>query len=691
MGRRISSATTPKDSNLQPSDEEEVQPWRRPHKTLVFLHCDVYISQKMARFTPRLLTGNRPRRENKDCHSHIGPVHDAMRKWPYGIPRQQVAPTRSEDPIFRRGPAVMVGSFLASSSVPPYDGSASVRACLAHVPLRNPSGRTRDRRFSGKPIAAVIGGSKAWKRRCVVRRELPAGSLSVVLAIACLAAQTERGGAEAPEPFSPATFAKHVAYLASDDLAGRSPGSEGSVKAADYIVRHFIQYGLEKLPGQDSWFQEFSLAISKDQTVTARNVLALRPGRGELKDEAIIVCAHYDHLGVDPNKPAREDAIYNGADDNASGVAALLMLAAALPQEPAAESQRSVVLVCFDAEERGLKGSRYYVERPRWPLDRTAAVINFDSIGRLRLGKVYASDAETSPVLAEASRKAAQAVRLIAETRFGGHHRSDHSVFIDRGIPSVHYFTGASSTYHQVNDELDTLNCQGGATIARMASLVLQEVREWPNGIEFRELSPRFDVSLVINLVRAFGIIPNMGTQEGRYPHILWVIPESPAAKYGMKSGDRITAINGLEFERVEDALFIFQQLTFEDGLRLSILRGDEKLDVHLPASVFDSVTGPKGIRQPNGKYRVTFEYKPEKVFQEVYLAGEFNDWKPKAHRMDGPDENGLFTTQLELAEGVYQYKFVIEGEHWEPDPKNIYRVGKYNNSVLSLGDASKD
>ena len=98
-------------------------------------------------------------------------------------------------------------------------------------------------------------------------------------------------------------------------------------------------------------------------------------------------------------------------------------------------------------------------------------------------------------------------------------------------------------------------------------------------------------------------------------------------------------------------------------------------------------MTGPKGAQQPNGKYRVTFEYNAGKDVKEVYLAGEFNDWKPKAIRMDGPDENGLFTTQLELAEGIYQYKYVIEGEHWEPDPKNVYRVGKYNNSVLSVGE----
>lgn len=318
-----------------------------------------------------------------------------------------------------------------------------------------------------------------------------------------------------PAAFSAATFQEHVAYLASDELAGRAPGSEGSAKAADYVVRHFVRYGLKILPGQDSWFQEFSLTIHNEpkEEVTARNILGVRPGWGKLKDEAVVVCAHYDHLGVDSTKPDGEDAIYNGAADNASGVAALLMMADALQREQRAPA-------------------------------------------------------------------------------------------------------------------------------------------EWQRTV-------------------------------------LFVIPKSPAEKHGLKPGDRITAINGTEFERAEDALFIFQQLSFEDGLRMSILRGDESLDVHLPASVFDAMTGPKGTRQPNGMYRVIFEYKADKGVKEVYLAGEFNDWKPKALRMNGPDENGLFTTQFELAEGVYQYKFVIEGERWEPDPKNMYRVGKYNNSVLSVGNGT--
>ena len=405
-----------------------------------------------------------------------------------------------------------------------------------------------------------------------------------------------------PLPFTAAEFQKHVAYLASDELAGRAPGSEGSVKAAEYIIRHFEACGLKPLRENSSWFQEFPLERPDPSSgsVTARNILAVLPGRGELSREAIVVCAHYDHLG---NKPpdgrGGDDTIYNGADDNASGVAAELLVASAITdaKKPLPESHRTVIFASFDAEEQGLLGARHYVERPLWPLDKTAAVINFDAMGRLRLGKFFASDAETNPMLAETIRNAAQQRQLIAETRFGGHGRSDHVVFLERRIPGVHFFTGANSDYHQVTDHWDRLNLDGGADIAWVAYRVLLKAMSHPEPIAYRELDPSFDMTTALNLVRNLGIMPNVNAQPGRYPQILFVVPNSPAANYGLKAGDQITAINGLPFNRVEDGLIIFQQLSVDDGMRLSILRGDRTTEVNIPAEVFESFETASGSK----------------------------------------------------------------------------------------------
>jgi aminopeptidase N len=205
-----------------------------------------------------------------------------------------------------------------------------------------------------------------------------------------------------PAPFTGPRFRAHVAWLASDELEGRDVGSAGAAKAMQYLVRHFKEAGLKGLGSQEEWYQDFPYGSQKK--VTARNVLAVFPGQGPLAKEAIIVSTHHDHLGIDPAVvKAGKDGIFNGADDNASGCAALLLLVQALsaerPRLPT--SYRTVIIASFDAEERGLVGSRHYVRHPLWPLNKTTANINFSMVGRLFRGKVLAADSESSAYLAE--------------------------------------------------------------------------------------------------------------------------------------------------------------------------------------------------------------------------------------------------------------------------------------------------
>ncbi len=494
-----------------------------------------------------------------------------------------------------------------------------------------------------------------------------------------------------PDPFTAAAFQKHVVYLASDELSGRAPGSEGSAQAAAYLVQHFQKFGFEPLSKDGSWFQEFPLRLA-NAPETGKNILAIMPGQGDLKQQAIIVTAHYDHLGLKEEAEAGEDRIYNGADDNASGVSAMLLIAEAfaVARDSLPESHRTVIFASFDAEEQGLIGSQFYVKKPLWPLEKTAAIINFDGMGRLRMGKVFASDAETNPLLAQVAKDAARKCGIIAETHLGGHGRSDHAVFVDRGIPGMHFFTGANNDYHQVTDESKHLNFDGGAKIAWIGFEVVRFAVTHPDQIQFQKMSPIFDINLAINLMKMLGVVPVVNAQEGRYPQILYVLPNSLAAKQGFQAGDQITTVNGLPINRVEDALTIFQQLSFDDGIRFSILRTGEKIEANIPASVFKELSGPKSKLMENGKYEVQFRYEAPANVKTIYLAGEFNDWKPTGHLMDGPNKDGVFTTKLELAQGVYEYKFVIEGKDWKADPKNLYRVGKYNNSAVWVGNRKK-
>src|SRR5262249_39171246 len=158
-------------------------------------------------------------------------------------------------------------------------------------------------------------------------------------------------------------FREHAAYLASDTLQGRRVGSDGSAKAADYIARQLQAGRLLPLGDGGTCFQAFT----PDDGVRARNVLAACPGAGSLADQCVIVAAHYDHLGSRPDSDERGtsgDRIFNGADDNASGVAALLLIAQALAldRDRLPSSRRAVIFAAFDAEEMGLKGAQYYAE-----------------------------------------------------------------------------------------------------------------------------------------------------------------------------------------------------------------------------------------------------------------------------------------------------------------------------------------
>jgi len=399
--------------------------------------------------------------------------------------------------------------------------------------------------------------------------------------------------------FSAEEFKKHVVFLASDDLAGRAPGSDGSAKALKYILEQFQAYGLKPLLKKDSWIQEFPLDAPDQKTGTlfAKNAIAVYPGRGKLKDEAVIVCAHYDHIGV-RSRPGEEaeDLIYNGADDNASGVAAILLMAKALTQrsDSTEESHRTVIFVSFDAEEQGLLGAKHYVQRPPWPLGKTAAVINFDGIGRMRRNQFFACDIETNSILAQTVREAAREKAVVVETRLGGHGRSDHVIFQRIGIPGVHFFTGVSIHYHQVTDHWETLNPKGGATIAWVGYQALCKAMTYPDPIDFQKPSPTFSIQRAIHLMRSLGIIPNVNAQQGNYPEILFVTPNSPAAKAGLESGDQITALNGLRFSRVEDGLVILQQLSFDEGMRIEVLRNGETKELTIPANIFEGLSDPK-------------------------------------------------------------------------------------------------
>jgi hypothetical protein len=205
---------------------------------------------------------------------------------------------------------------------------------------------------------------------------------------------------------------------------------------------------------------------------TVRNVVGVLPGSDPaLSAEAVVIGAHYDHVGIGGHLsavPDRTGEIHNGADDNASGTAAVIEIARAAVQNRA-RFPRSLVFVTFAGEERGLLGSDFYARNPSIPLERTLAMLNLDMVGRAR-GAVDVSGLELAPSLEadlEAARRAAGGLNIRRQGPGAG--RSDDSSFINRRIPAINFFTGFHSDYHSPSDDWDKVDLEGTGRVAALA------------------------------------------------------------------------------------------------------------------------------------------------------------------------------------------------------------------------------
>lgn len=218
-------------------------------------------------------------------------------------------------------------------------------------------------------------------------------------------------------------------------------------------------------------------------TIRSRNVVGRLPGSAQ-PDETILYGAHWDHLGVGV-KDARGDSIYNGAVDNATGVAAVIELGRAFARGP--RPQRTVVFAAWTAEEKGLLGSEYFSDHPTVPLGSIVANVNMDMIGRntrdtvVVIGKNYSS---LGDVVTRAAADNRQLVGLTPaddrwpEERF--FFRSDHFNFARKEIPAIFFFAGVHEDYHEPSDEVERLDVDKAARVARMIFLTTHAIATTP-------------------------------------------------------------------------------------------------------------------------------------------------------------------------------------------------------------------
>lgn len=348
-----------------------------------------------------------------------------------------------------------------------------------------------------------------------------------------------------------------VRFLADDRQEGRGIGSAGLERAGAYIKEGFARAGLQ------TSFQDFTIpsdapAVLHTQLAGSktRNVIAVIPGTAPARrGQVVIVGAHYDHLGVggfgalDPDSTGR---IHNGADDNASGAAALLEIGRALA---ARKPARTIVLVAFSGEELGTLGSSYFVQHATpQPIDSLYAMLNLDMVGRLRDGRLSALGAGTArefPALLDSLNNPA---RFDLRASGDGWGPSDHAVFFAARRPVLHFFTDLHDDYHRSTDDWEKLNVSGIAEIAHFVADLAWSLADRPEPLTFVD-APRPQAATGGSGYGAYlGTIPDMtggGVSEG--VRITGVRAGSPAEQAGLKGGDVITAIGDKRIANLYD------------------------------------------------------------------------------------------------------------------------------------------
>ncbi|MGV8815168.1 MAG: M28 family metallopeptidase [Gelidibacter sp.] len=260
----------------------------------------------------------------------------------------------------------------------------------------------------------------------------------------------------------------HIVFLASEKNAGRYPGTKANRDVVKYIIKDFKKQGL--LPLEKSYQQKFKARLRVDQgepekrLAKTSNVVAYLEGNDPvLKNEYIILGAHYDHLGMGgpSSKSDQRNTVYYGADDNASGTAALIEIAEKVAANKH-DLKRSVIFIAFGAEEQGLLGSQYFVDNPLVPLSQIKLMINMDMVGRLNeANHVYMNGAGTFPNGVEFMQNLGDSLNLTPVVHAGSVGGSDHVSFYKAGLSVLGIHTGAHPQYHLPEDIADLINFPG--------------------------------------------------------------------------------------------------------------------------------------------------------------------------------------------------------------------------------------
>ena len=318
-----------------------------------------------------------------------------------------------------------------------------------------------------------------------------------------------------------------------------------------------------------------------------RNVIGILKGSDPtLQAETVLVGAHYDHLGRSGRFSMSQNTtgqIHHGADDNASGTAAVIEMARAAV-EARKEFRRSVIFMTFAGEEHGLLGSSYYVNHPTSPLDKTIAMVNLDMIGRAG-GRIMVDGLANAPSIEEDLKAAESASPLNLRALRGGPGAgaSDDATFLLRKIPAVNFFSGFHSDYHRPTDTWEKIDARGGAAVADLALNLARQLSNRATRPEFVETVQQQDphssgnVGAVSGYGPYFGSVPDFAN-EGQGVKFAEVRTGSPAAKAGFRGGDVMISFGGMSIKTLYDFTFALREKKPGDRVEVVVLRDGKEV-----------------------------------------------------------------------------------------------------------------
>ena len=375
-----------------------------------------------------------------------------------------------------------------------------------------------------------------------------------------------------PPKYLPEHLLRHVRQLTESNMQGRGLGTEGLDAAARYIADQFRSAGLQTLSG--TFLQEWTQTQLGRGATTLANVVGMIPGSNRaLSHQPVVLGAHFDHLGIDP----QTGAPFPGADDNASGISILIELAAKLSRT--FTPQRPILFVAFSGEESGLLGSEYFVTNPPagFQTRDLFAMINLDTVGRLgdNTLQVFASDSAYEwPFMAQGIGFTTGVASTFPQTTIAS---SDHVSFLNAGIPAIHLFSGANVDYHRLSDTAAKLDGMGMSDIA----LWLEEAMVYL-GDRSEPLRVNLGgVELVVSATgtarqASLGTVPDFA-YVGDGVRISAVTPDSAAAEAGLIAGDVLLTFDGEPVVDLQTYSNLLRQSAPGDVVQIQ-LRRDQQL-----------------------------------------------------------------------------------------------------------------